>query len=430
MLHTIHGSIALSIGLISAVFVTSFSSPVEDNLISKGILTIHTFPFFASAQNIGCIFASIATGFVTEYLGIKTAMLVASIPGMLGAFLIALGHDGLSMIAGRFLTGIYLSFCLAELPVFFVEIAEPSNMKLFGAIVPLMFRFSLLLLYTLGIWMQYTWLAIILLAMIAFMCLNLLFLPESPNWLKRKRMLTRAEDAMRYYYNPPETETETETDTDTQEVVEDPPQNLSFFNWIIIRPMLVSLTIQMAVSCTTHEFLLDYSTHTFDRAVNINPHVAVLFYPISLIVGTSLFMWLIHKIHWKKLLMITTCLQILVDTIMGITLYLSIETYDCIDRTEKGLICEVLLIAPMVLIFLIGLFFSMGAGSICWWSYGNIVHPHYATVSTGLITLIDVCFSLLNDLLSPLIALTFGNYVVFLAYALVLVLMLIVQIFY
>ena len=293
--------------------------------------------------------------------------------------------------------------------------------------VPLMFRFSLLLLYTLGIWVHYTWLAVALLAMIAFMSINLVFLPESPNWLRQKGMVTRAESAIRYFYDPPVTE----TDTDTQEVSDNPPGNIStYFTWIIIRPMLVSLTIQMVVSCGTHEFLTAYSAHTFDKAVNIDSHVAVLFYPISLLFGSSLFMWLIHKVSWKKLLIITTCFQILTDTLMGITLYLSIQKYDCINRIERGLFCEVLLIAPMVLIFLIGLFFSLGTGSIAWWSYGNIVHPRYARISTSFITLIEGCFSLLNQLIAPLIALTFGNYVVFLAYALILVIALIVQIFY
>ena len=190
---------------------------------------------------------------LTEYVGVKTALILASIPGMVGAFLIALGYNGLSMVAGRALTGVYLSFCFTGLPVYFVEIAKPSDKKLFGAMVPLMFRFSLLLLYTLGIWVHYTWLAVILLAIIAFMSLNLVFLPESPNWLRQKGMVARAESAIRYFYDPPVTETD--TDTDTQEVSDNPPGNIStYFTWIIIRPMLVSLTIQMAVSCATHSF--------------------------------------------------------------------------------------------------------------------------------------------------------------------------------
>ena len=424
LIHTIHTSAAICVGLAGLVFVTSFPSPVEDDLITSGILTVHTFPVFASTHNLGCTIASIFTGLLTEYLGIKTAMILASVPGMLGAFLIALGYNGMSMIVGRTLTGVYLSFGFIGLPVYFVEIAEPSNKKLFGAMVPLTFRFSLLLLYSLGVWLDYTWLSVILLAMIAFTSFYFIFLPESPSWLRQKGMVARAETAIRYFYNPPETE------TDTQEVSEDPTVITSYFNWIIIRPMLVTLSIQMAVTCTTHEFLTAYSAHTLDKAVNINSHVAVLFYPLSLLFGSTLFMWLIHKVRWKKLLIITTCLQIVTDAIMSLTLYLSVQRYDCINQTERGWVCEVLLLAPMVLIFLIGLFFSLGTGSIAWWSYGNIVHLRYARVSTGIITLMEGLSSLINQLIAPIIALHFGNYVVFLSYSVILVIALTAQIFY
>ena len=425
MVHTIQASIVISVGLISCVFVTSISSPVEDNLLSIGILTLHTFPVFASAHRIGCTIASLLSGLVAEYFGVKTALIFASIPGVIGAFLIALGYDEWSMIVGRILTGVYLSFCFSGLPVYFVEIAEPSKKKLFGAIVSLMFRFSLLLLYTLGIWIHYRWLAVILLAMIAFMSLNLVFLPESPNWLKQKGMVTRAENAIRYFYDAPE------TNNDTQAVSENPPQIINnYFNWIIIRPMLVSLTVQMTVACSAHVFLTAYSAHTFDKAVNINSRVAVLFYPISLLIGSGLFLLLIQKVNWKKLLIITTCFQILINASMSITLYLSIQKYDCINRTEENVVCGVLLIVPMVLIFLIGLFFSLGTGSICWWSFGNIVHPRYASVSTGFITLMESSFSLLNQLIAPYIALNFGSYVIFLIYTIILLIALIAQVFY
>ena len=446
----------------------SYTSPIEDELLGTGILTINTYIIFGSALNIGGLFGSLIAGPVSEWLGIKTSLIIFSQLGTLGGFLLVLAYNGVSMIAARILIGIYTAVCQSCVPVYNAEIAPESTKKFFGGIIGLAIRLGMLLSYTLGIWIGYRWLAVIYLVMVVFMNLNLVFLPESPKWLRNKGHRKKADKANEYFYDSPQEispiitnemgsesrETGNEISVTSANSCENtnliqiasssnntpPIPNVSpnaslhekissYFIWPVIRPLLVCCSLQFFKTFSGHQYLLAYTAHTLDKAVTVNPKAAALFYPIFLITGAVLFILVIHKVHWKTLLLITTFAQVIVNAVMSLTLFLSTQVLEC-NNSEASISCEILQFFPMPLIGLYGFTFSMGWGSIGWWVYGQLLHPHYTRISAGINTFTFIFACILNQLLGPLIAEYLESYTLFLIYGILCLVGFVVQLFY
>ena len=400
---------------------------MNDSVLNTGMLTIHTYPLFATALYVGSVIGSLFAGILNEWLGVKTTLMLFSQFGTLGGILLVLGNDGVSMTVGRLLIGIYMAFCSTGLPVYSAELVLPSLKSFVGSLIGVSMRMGTLLSYLLGVWIGYRWLAVMYILMVVFLSMNLFLLRESQKRLRNTSWVeTRG--------NLPEETTNLIQNQSVGQISIIPHTSLtqwlsSYFVWPVIRSLLVCISLQIFKGLSTHEYLVCYSVHTLDNAVDIDPRLAVLFYPVSLIIGAILFLCLIHRYHWKTLLLITSCIQILANGLLGITLYYSMEVFDCIHNREHS-ICDKLLIVPIILIGVIGVSFSMGWGSISWWSYGNILHSRYIRISAGITTLIGLVCILSTQLIGPVIVEYFGTYTLFLLFSGICVIGSLIQLLY
>ena len=292
--------------------------------------------------------------------------------------------------------------------------------------------------FLLGIWLGYRWLALIYLVMILFLNLNLVFLPESPRWLRNMGWEERAEKASKYYFDfngentalvsnekeepNPEKETDTKDLTLSQKIS-------SYLTWPVIRPLLVACSMACFKTFSTNEYLFTYSAHTLVDVVRIDPRVASIFYPVSLVPTAFFFLLIVHKVRWKKLLILGTVLQTIANMLLSATFYLSVQHLSCAQQTGDTF-CEVLLYAPMPLISLYGFSYTIGLGSIFWWLYAKLLHSHHVQISTAIVTFTYFSSCILNQLISPLIVEYCGAYVIFLIYTVICIVAIPVQLFY
>ena len=418
----------IGIGFVSVSFIAGYPSPIEDSLLNTGMLTIRTYPLFSTAVYIGSVIGSLFAGIVNEWLGVKTTLMLFSQFGTFGGILLVLGHDGISMTIGRVLIGIYMAFCSTGLPVYSVEMVIPSLKSFVGSLVGVSLRIGTLLSYLLGVWLGYRWLAVVYILMVVFMSISLFLLPEVHKQLRNKSWVESSGNLLKETTNLIQDQYDSQVSiisniSLTQKIT-------SYLVWPVIRPLLVCISLQIFKGMSTHEYLVAYSAHTLDNAVNIDPRLAVLFYPISLIIGGIIFLCLIHKYHWKRLLIITSCIQILANGLLGTTLYYSIKVFDCIHNREQHSICDTLLVAPIVLIAVIGVSFSMGWGSISWWSYANILHSRYIKISAGIATLIALTFISSTQLIGPVIVEYFGSHILFFLFSGICVIGSLIQLLY
>ena len=464
-----HACMITTLGFNSLSFMNTYTSPIEDELLERGVLTVNTYPIFVSILNTGGLIGSLIAGPISEWLGIKTSLILFSQLGTLGAMLLVVAHDGVSMIVARFLIGFYSSMCLTVIPVYNAEVSPESLKRSYGGILGLSMRFGMLLSYSLGIWLGYRWLAVVYMLMVVFMNLNLVFLPESPKWLRNKGWTEKADLASEYFYdspqesaplisnetgNQPGIQSENKTYVTSVDLSENTSisrstsvsQNTillhhssintrlsekisSYFVWPVIRPLLVCCSIQAFKAYSGHQYLLAYSAHTLDNAVSINPRIAALFYAIFLLTGSVLSLWVINRVHWKKLLLVTTFAQVIVNALMSLTLFLSIRVLEC-TNIQGSIFCHVLQFSPIPLVGIFGFTFSMGWGAIGWMLYGELLHSYYTRISAGICTFVFIVSCIINLLVGPLIVQYLGSYTLFLIYAVLCLIGLIIQLFY
>ena len=124
-----HACMINTIGFLSASFLISYTSPIEDSILKSGILTIHTYPIFVSAINIGGLLGSLSAGPISEWLGIKSSLILFSQFGVVGGLLLVWANDGVSMTIGRVLAGVYTSLCQSLVPVYNSEVSTYSFKK-------------------------------------------------------------------------------------------------------------------------------------------------------------------------------------------------------------------------------------------------------------------------------------------------------------
>ena len=426
--------------IIALSYIESYTSPIEDQILEEGTMTVKTFSLFATSIFIGGPFGSLFAGPICEWLGILTGNILVSLLGTLGGILLVWAHDDVSMIIGRIFIGLYMGFAYSSLSIYNAEVTPPSTKTFYVSLMAISIRVGMILSSLLGIWIGYRWLVVVYLTMVVLVNINFVFLPESPKWLRTKGYTRKADLVSEYFHDSTQENSPLLQDPDeeiqvTNSTTESNTSTLSqkissYLTWPILRPLLVCTSSQCFRSFSTHEYLSVYAAHALDKVVSINSRVAAFFYPVSLFVGSIVFLWIIHRVSWKKLLTVTTIIQILTNSLFSINFYLSINRLDCVHNTQEVILCQILDISPLLLIVMYALSFSIGTGSITWWLYGHILHPNYTTLSAGIVTFLANIVVLTNQIVGPMIAEYFGSYVLFIIYTVFCVIALVVQFFY
>ena len=401
-------------------FIQSYTSPIEDSVLSEGIFTEITFAFFVTASYAGAAISCMLAGPISELLGIKSTIILFSPLTMLGGVLLVVAYDSISMILGRFLIGLYVGIPLSLVPIYISEIAPKGVKNFYGAILSLGIRAGISLCYILGIWINYRWLACIYLMMIVFMLINLVFIPESPKWLINKGWIEKANRANEYFNvlrDPNDVcgdfNTELEQNESNHHRLNLKDRIALYFTWPILRPLLICASIQVYKVICGFMLLVSYSGHVLKDGLSLNPNVVICIFPLFQLIGSILFIWVINKVNWKRLLMVTTFIQMISMGLLGLSYYLSMDRYHCNHNGVTTVLCNLLQLSKLLLIAMFALGFSLGWGSLCWWLYGQILHTNYIRVSASIATLFVFIAECFNQPIAPMIVEYWGTDITF-----------------
>ncbi|XP_068887671.1 solute carrier family 2, facilitated glucose transporter member 6 isoform X4 [Aphelocoma coerulescens] len=143
----------------------------------------HTAPWFGSVFTLGAAAGGLSTMLLNDCLGRKLSIMFSALPSALGYALLA-GAQGLWMLLlGRLLTGYAGGVTSASIPVYISEISHPGVRGMLGACPQIMAVLGSLVLYALGLVLDWRWLAVAgevpVLAMVLLLC----FMPNSPRFL-------------------------------------------------------------------------------------------------------------------------------------------------------------------------------------------------------------------------------------------------------
>ncbi|XP_053818212.1 solute carrier family 2, facilitated glucose transporter member 6 [Vidua chalybeata] len=178
---------AAVLGNFSFGFALVYPSPVIPALEAHPSpalrLDQHTAPWFGSVFTLGAAAGGLSTMLLNDCLGRKLSIMFSALPSALGYALLA-GAQGLWMLLlGRVLTGYAGGVTSASIPVYISEISHPGIRGMLGACPQIMAVLGSLVLYALGLVLDWRWLAVAgevpVLAMVLLLC----FMPNSPRFL-------------------------------------------------------------------------------------------------------------------------------------------------------------------------------------------------------------------------------------------------------
>ncbi|XP_041908666.1 solute carrier family 2, facilitated glucose transporter member 6 [Corvus kubaryi] len=178
---------AAVLGNFSFGFALVYPSPVIPALEAhpNPVLRLdqRTAPWFGSVFTLGAAAGGLSTMLLNDCLGRKLSIMFSALPSALGYALLAGAQDLWMLLLGRLLTGYAGGVTSASIPVYISEISHPGVRGMLGACPQLMAVLGSLVLYALGLVLDWRWLAVAgevpVLAMVLLLC----FMPNSPRFL-------------------------------------------------------------------------------------------------------------------------------------------------------------------------------------------------------------------------------------------------------
>ena len=151
----------------------------------------------------GSFVGAIISGLLTDMLGRNTAIKIGSIIWVVGSILICASQNIGMLIVGRFINGLSVGICSAQVPVYVSELAPPSKRGLVVGTQQWAITWGILIMFYVSYGCSFIngvaafripWGLQMIPAIILF--IGLWFLPESPRWLAKKDRWEECHDVL------------------------------------------------------------------------------------------------------------------------------------------------------------------------------------------------------------------------------------------
>ena len=378
------------IGATSIIFIVGFPSPTQKELINKNIITFQTLPIFASISHLTRIIGLMTAPILVQFgINLKTLTALSCIIGVTGHIMVILASSAVCVIGGVGLVGFYTGIAVIYIFTYIAEVSLDSQRKIMSGGFGFCMRIGLLMVYSLGIWLPYRWLAVFGLSLICVFCCLLLINPNSPVWYVQQGLDEKAKSTLLYLHGK-----DFDADSEIQKIKGNTlSNNIRWIesvkvlkDWKVIKPMIMMAVIALLMNLGGHEALVSFSSHILENQQAMDPKVASLFYPICLIVGAVVYSSIQSycKLKW---IMITASIFQAISYISMAIYYLVSEHYlHC--NTEYTQLCNNLAFWPILNIAIYAFSFAVGWGLVYYALVGIMftVHRELFTAITDMIT--------------------------------------------
>ncbi|KAJ6634094.1 Facilitated trehalose transporter Tret1, partial [Pseudolycoriella hygida] len=193
-------AIAAAVGAMAFGTGVAWSAPTGPKLIQGNEygfeITDEQFSWVGSAMTLGAGCVCILTGYLINFIGRKTTMLLLVVPFTLGWTSIILAQNITTLIVGRALLGIASGGICVAAPMYTGEIAEKDIRGTLCSFFQLLITIGILFVYVVGAFVSAFCLSVICASIPLIFGLLVLFCPESPTYLMQKHKLANASEAL------------------------------------------------------------------------------------------------------------------------------------------------------------------------------------------------------------------------------------------
>lgn len=151
----------------------------------------------------GSFCGALASGYLSDILGRKRSIQVGALVWLVGCIIVCASQDVAMLVVGRFINGISIGICSAQVPVYVSELAPPSKRGRVVGAQQWAITWGILIMFYVSYGCSYIdgaaafrvpWGLQMLPAM--FLFVGMLFLPESPRWLARQDRWEECHDVL------------------------------------------------------------------------------------------------------------------------------------------------------------------------------------------------------------------------------------------
>ena len=372
--------VAVCIASMSSGIVYGYSSPaMQDPTLLRILDTADKITWFGSLLGIGALFGGPVGAVAMQRFGRKTTLILSAVPIASGWLIVICSFDYLPIYFGRIANGLGIGMISVAGPIY---IAETISKERRGAVLTghsLCSTTGILTVYSFGMALNWSWLAVVGIIMTMVYLLLLLVLPESPTWLVLHRGREEARAALQWLHGSVDIYRRLD---DIEQNIEKNSSSISMADLLtpyFWKPLAISLGLMFFQNMSGMSAIILYSTNILASAGFVdNPRIPTIIVGAVLVASTALSCVLIDLIGRRVLLVVSGVFVTVSSVALGVHYYLTaVEHHDRLHWL------------PLLSVVVFITFFSLGWGSI-----PNIIMSEINPVKTRSVAAgVCICFS-------------------------------------
>ncbi|KAF5279765.1 hypothetical protein FQA39_LY05455 [Lamprigera yunnana] len=379
-------ALSVCLGSLAAGAVLGWTGNVTEDMKAnsyKGLsIDDHSLGWIGSLATLGAAVSCIPIGKLCDLLGRKNAMLLLTIPFVIGWLLILFPRSLLMIYTGRFLTGMAGgAFCVSA-PIYISEIAEKQIRGALGSYFELLLCIGILLAFIVAIVVNIDIYTICMASLPLLFAVVFFFQPESPLHIVKQNKEDKAERVLLRLRG---SKYDLKSEIEDMKIIlfNDTGNEPTFMESIkkkaTRRSFFIVFTLMYFQQMSGVNAIVFYTGTIFETAGStLDPKIATIIIGLLQALATFISSSIVDKLGRRVLLLVSSCIATISE--LAIAVFLSLKERNLVDEitlTSLGLI-------PLISLSVFVSFFSLGFGPIPWILSAELFPPEVKSLGSGL----------------------------------------------